>query len=227
MNAIKNIKQNGWMYSIAILFNRLVPARLFRMRRFVVYRIAIEKASNAQSNGSAADSSITVHQCNTKADIEAVERMTYFQQNRASGNALAYGVNLDDQIAAGMWAATERFDENELGVRICLNENQTWLFAALVPKQFRRRGLYSRLLNFTIIDMTERGYLDQLVAVNPDNIGSNRIHQALSEETMGHVLVIRLWKTACCWTSGNISKDSTISWNAASRPIGIRFDPSN
>lgn len=226
MNSIKRIKQNGWMYSIAIVFNRLVPERLFRIRRFVVYRIAVGEGSNDQSADSTSDSSIAISRCATEADVAAVEQITYFQKSQASGNAIAFGAKLDDLMGAGMWAATECFDENALGVRICLNENQTWLFAALVPKPFRRRGLYSKLLSFTIADMAEHGYVNQFVAVNPDNVGSNRIHQRLSEETVGHVLAIRFLKTTCCWTSGKIVKDSTISWNSSSRPIGIQFESS-
>ena len=95
-----------------------------------------------------------------------------------------------------------------------------------MPKEFRRRGLYSKLISFTIADMTERGFGDQLVAVNPDNIGSNRIHQSLSEETVGHVLAIRFLKITGCWTWGKIKKDSTISWNSSSRPVEVRCESS-
>lgn len=222
MNAFKKIKQTGLMYSIAILFNRIVPERLCRMRRFVIYRMAVAEASDDQPVGSNADSSISMNRCDNEPEIAAVEQMTYFQRKYTSGNAIAYAAQVDDQLAAGMWAATECFDENELGVRIRLNENQAWLFAALVPKEFRRRGLYSKLLKFTIGDMAKHGYVDQLVSVNPDNLGSNRIHQRLSQETIGHVFAIRIWKTTCCWTRGQISKENTISWNSIKNPIGIR-----
>jgi len=222
MNALKKIKQIGWAYSIAILFNRIVPERLCRMRRFVVYRMAVANVSGDSTTDSAADSSITMNRCDDEPEIAAVEQLTYFQRKYTGGNAIAYGVNVDDRLAAGMWAATECFDENELGVRIRLNEKQAWLCAALVPKEFRRRGLYSKLLSFTIGDMAKHGYVDQLVSVNPDNLGSNRIHQRLSQETIGHVFAIRILKTTCCWTWGDISKDKTISWNSIKNPIGIR-----
>ena len=229
MNAIKKIKQTGWLYSIAILFNRIVPERLFRMRRFVVYRMAVPEVSNDHSAGQPVDStdtsSISISRSVDEADIAAVEQMTYFQRSYTTGNSIAYAAKLDGRLAAGMWAATTCFDENELGVRIQLNENQAWLFAALVSKEYRRRGLYSKLLHFTIADMAKQGYIDQLVSVNPDNIGSNRIHQRLSQETTGHVLAIRFLKTTCCWTWGKISKDATISWNSTTKPIEIRCQP--
>jgi len=221
MDALKKIKQKGWMYSFAILFNRLVPERLFRMRRFVVYRIATGEGSKEQSVDPTSDSSITISRCDSEPEIVAVENLSYYQRSYSTGKSVAYGLKLEDQLAAGMWAANECFDENELGVRICLNENQTWLFAAQVAKEFRRRGLYSKLIRFTLADVTERGFSDQLVAVNPDNIGSNRIHQRLSEETVGHVLAIRFLKITGCWTWGKIKKDSTISWNSSSRPVEI------
>ena len=225
MNAIRSIKQNGWMYSIAILFNRLVPEWLFRTRRFVVYQIDPNKVVANPSDDSAIEPLITIHRCSTEAEIRAVEKLTYFQRSYTTGNATAYSIHLEDQLVAGMWAATHCFDENELGIRIRLNQNQTWLFAASVPKEFRRQGLYSKLLSFTINDLTKLGYDDLLVAVNPDNVGSNGIHQKLSKQTVGHVLAIRFWKTTCCWTWGDIRKDSTISWNSPSQPIGIRREP--
>lgn len=222
MNLLKKNQQTGWRYSIAILFNRIVPARVFRMRRFVVYRIAVAEPSGDQPIAPNANASISISRCVDEADIASVEQMTYFQRSCTTGDSIAYAAKLNDQPAAGMWAATECFDEHELGVRIDLDENQAWLFAALVPKQFRRRGIYSQLLNFTVADMAKQGYDDQLVAVNPDNIGSNRIHKSVSRETVGQVLAIRFWKTTCCWAWGNVSKDATIRWNSTKHPISIR-----
>jgi GNAT superfamily N-acetyltransferase len=238
MNAIQNFKQTGWKFSIAILFNRIVPQRLFRMRRFVVYRIAIaaactdpsidlntsSEAAIVDSIAPSADSSLSVSRCVDEAEIGLIEQMTYFQRSYTTGNSIAYAAKLDDRLAAGMWAATSCFNEQELGVKISLDENQTWLFAALVSKHFRRRGIYSKLLRFTVADMAKQGYVEQLVAVNPDNLASNQIHKSLSQETVGQVLAIRFWRTTCCWTWGGIRKDSTISWNSTKSPIGIQFE---
>ena len=224
MNALSKIKQLGWRYSFATLFNRNVPQWLFRMRRFVVYRMEIPE--HAATDPTSSSSSASIGRCETEAEILAVEQLTYFKRRYSTGNSIPYGLKADDQLAAGMWAATECFDENELGVRILLDQQQAWLFAARVGKDFRRQGLYSKLLPFVMCDMAKNGFADQLVSVNPDNVGSNLIHQKQSRETVGHVLAIRLLKTTVCWTSGGIAKDSTVSWNSIKNPIGIRFDSS-
>ncbi len=226
MNAISKIKQTGLKYSVAILFNRFVPEWLFRMRRFVVYRMDPPKPDHSETKPANPNDSVSINRCTGESEITAVEYLTYFRRSYSTGNSIAYGAKRNDQLAAGMWAATDCFDENELGVRVLLNPKQTWLFAARVDKEFRRQGLYSKLLNFVMSDMLQQGFADQLVSVNPDNIGSNRIHQRLSRETVGYVLAIRFLKTTFCWTWGEIAKDATISWNSTANPIGIRFESS-
>lgn len=227
MNALSKIKQTGLKYSVAILFNRVVPEWLFRVRRFVVYRLETPEPNRSETDLANPTDSVSVNRCTNEAEIVAVENLTYYQRSYSTGNSIAYSVKLEDRLAAGMWAATDCFDENELGVRILLGENQTWLFAARVDKTFRRQGLYSKLLPFVMSNMAEQGFADQLVSVNPDNIGSNRIHQQRSRDTVGYVLAIRFLKTTFCWTWGDIAKEATVSWNSTSHPIGIRFDSSD
>ena len=225
MNAVSKIKQLGWKYSFAMLFNRFVPQSLFRMRRFVIYRMQLPNQDAADSAHSTP--AISIYRCESETEITGVEQTTYFRRSYSTGKTTAYGLKTEDQLAAGMWAATECFDEDELGVRIELSEQQTWLFAARVEKEFRRHGFYSQLLPFVMTDMAQQGFTDQLVSVNPDNLGSNRIHQRLSRETVGYVLAIRFSKMTCCWKWGMIGKDSTISWNSATKPIRIRLHSSD
>ena len=225
MDALKKIKRIGWKYSVAILFNRIVPAWLFRTRRFVVYRMANPNEIASQLPDHENKRSVSISRCNSEPEIAAVEQLTYFSRSYSTGTPIAFAARLEDQLAAGMWAATECFDENELGVRVMLAPTQTWLFAALVEKEFRRLGLYSQLLPFAMKDMSEQGFHDQLVSVNPDNLKSDRIHQRLSKETIGHVLAARILRTTFCWTWGKITKEATFSWNSTNRPIAIRFDP--
>jgi hypothetical protein len=224
MSVLQKIRQTGWKYSIAILFNRVIPAWLFRMRRFVVYRMQKANTATEECDSPESTAAISAGRCISESQIEAVEQLTYFQRTYSAGNLVAYHAKIDNQLAAGMWAATECFDENELGVRIRLDPKQAWLFAARVSTDFRRRGLYSHLLPSVMKDLDGKGFVDQLVSVNPDNLGSNRIHQRLSRETVGHVLAIRFLKTTICWTRGRIWKEKTISWNSSNSPIDIQME---
>ena len=125
---------------------------------------------------------------------------------------------MNGQLVAGVWLASEVFDENELGVRLVMNERQTWLFAALVSKSFRGQKIYGKLLPF-VVNEASRDFPSVLLAVNPDNRPSNAAHQKLSQRTVGTVVAIRLFSVSVCWVFGQIRKDRTISWQSKKDPI--------
>ena len=215
MKLLNRIRQTGWRYSFAIAFNRVVPQWLFRTRRYVIFRMD-------NPSEPAAEGQVTVFQCDDEQQIQAVEQLTYFRREYSSGQCHAFAAEVDGQLAGGMWAATECFDENELGVRLQLANNQTWLCSALICKDMRGHGVYSRLLPFVIRSMANSGKPDALVAVNPDNLASYHAHKKRSRETVGYVFAIRFLKLTACWVWGGVSKQRTFSANSNERPIEIR-----
>lgn len=218
---LSNIRKTGWKYSFAILFNRVVPQWLFRMRRYVIYELDPSEVDASQQVGNEID----LQRCESEEDIQAVEALTYFKRIYSTGPCLAYRATVEDKLFGGMWAATEAFDENELGVRLQLTEKQAWLFAALVSKQARGQGVYGQLLPFVIIDQRQRGHDQILVSVNPDNLRSNRIHLRWAKRTVGYVTAVRLLRIGFCHVSGDIEKSSAVSWVTPANPILLKVKP--
>ena len=194
------------------------------MRRYVVYQMDTAKTKAAADSQVVLETNdVQVSVCQTEDQIEAVEALTWFKREYSSGKNRPYQATVDGQLLAGVWIATEVFDENELGVRLMLNERQAWLFAALVSKQSRGKGLYGKLLPF-VVNETSQDFPSVLLAVNPDNTPSNAVHQKWSQRTVGTVVAIRLLDVSACWVFGQIRKDRTISWQAKKHPIQLTVD---
>ena len=164
------------------------------MRRYVIYEMDVSKTrAAAEASGAARASDINVSACQTEEQVEAIEALTWFKRDYSSGENRAFQATIDGQLVAGVWIATELFDENELGVRLVMNERQAWLFAALVSKQFRRKGIYGKMLPF-VVNETSQNFPNVLLAVNPDNKPSNAVHRKWSQRTVGTVVALRLFR---------------------------------
>ena len=130
-------------YTFAILFNRVVPLWLFRMRRYVIYEMDVDKTQAAANSSKASRANdVQVSVCQTEDQIEVIEGLTWFKREYSSGRNQAFQAVIDGQVVGGVWIATELFDENELGIRLVMNERQAWLFAALVSKKNRGKGIW-------------------------------------------------------------------------------------
>ncbi len=231
MGMINRVKRTGLIYSFAILFNRIVPEWLFRCRRFVVYQLDPTKAASIANKlkerevdlAKPAESPVSVHWCTNEAEIAAAEKVTFFQRSDSQGKLQGCLAEVNDRPAGGFWSAENHFTESELGVRMILDSNQVWLFAARVEHDFRKQGIYSHILAFIMPELVSQGLNHQIVSVNPRNIGSNKIHKRLSLQTPGHVLAIRFLSTTFCWTSGRITRNKTVAWNSTTNPIEIQI----
>ena len=219
---ISKIRKTGFKFFFAGVFNRVVPQWLFRMRRYVVYEMDVQKLQ-AASQQAVDDSGLEFSACRTPAEIEAVEVLTWFRQELSSDDLRAFQATLDGQLVGGVWIASKVFDEDELGVRLMLNQQQAWLFAALVSKQARGKKVYSKLLPFVVSEVS-RDFPRVVLAVNPDNRPSNAVHKKASRRTLGTVVAIRFLKFSVCWASGQIRKDRTFSWQATKHPIELTLE---
>lgn len=252
MSLLKKINQQGWRYSFAIAFNRLMPLWLFRCRRFLIYELdanqllALKQTSGPtgrssdtqpvnQSNetsetiGSSGlsetrESAVLVSWCHSELEIEAVENLTFFGRAMSTGRCRAIQAKNKNDLVGGFWIGSDRFDESELGVRIELTAEQVWLFAAYVSRNFRGRGVYSEILTFVAqaLSAENKAPSQLLVAVNPDNLNSHRIHGKLARRTVGKVLAIRCMGWSWCWTSGGLARDRTWTRQAKKSPIQLK-----
>ncbi len=219
---LKRIRQTGLMYSIGIAINRIVPSWLFRFRIFTVYQIdpkTILPRSDASN-----DDSVQVSLAQSEAEISAVVKLTWFQPGDMDADFQSAQANIDGQLAGAVWAAGRGFDETDLGLRIELTPDQSWIFAALVDGQFRRRGVYSRVLGFMVnhLEQVQRG--QQFLSINPTNIASVKAHERYIDSVLGNVVALRVLGVAFCLSTGKrLQPSSWISTNSKLNPILIQL----
>ena len=175
---LKQLRQVGLMYSIGIVINRVVPNWLFRFRVFTVYQI--DTKTILPLTDVAADDPVQVSLAETEADISEVSELTYFDPSSMEAQLQSVQARIDGQLAGAVWAARRGFDETDLGLRIELSSEQSWIFAALVDKQFRRRGVYSRVFGFLVNHIQQTSGDQQLLSINPTNVASVKAHEAVS-----------------------------------------------
>ncbi len=228
---LAKIRRTGFLYSIGIAINRIVPLWLFRFRRFVVYEMDAQRiAALVDVNNSRTDASIVVSWCETEEDIRAAEKLTYTNADQIGDQFKIVQAKSDQQLAAALWAVRNSYSENDLGIKYDLQSNQVWLFSALVDTRFRRQGIYGQVLRFICCEekskfTTEAAGAPQfLLCVNPHNIASNAVHKKYARGVFGQAFSFKFFNIAACFCLGEkLSADSTWTTNAANRPISIRI----
>jgi hypothetical protein len=215
MSFFKNASKRGWRYTGAILFNRIVPEKLFRFRRYVVYRMKIQEPR--------IESDIEIQWATSDEQRASAAKTSFIDQALFSNPLRAAIATIDNQCVGAFWVAAEHFDESELGVRVMLGPKQVWLFAAMVNKEKRGLGIYSQILQFVTSELGSEGIVDLLVAVNPVNKPSNHIHKKHSSETVGMVSAVRFLNWAACFPGKPITAKSNFTMNAKRNPVQIRI----
>ena len=219
---LKKLRQTGLIYSIGIAINRVVPSWLFRFRIFRAYQVD-PKTILPQSDVTD-DNSVQVSLAETDADISAVCKLTWFQPGDMDADFQSVQAKIDGQLAGAVWAAGRGFDETDLGLRIELTPDQSWIFAALVDEQFRRRGVYSRVFGFMVNHLEQAAVGQQLLCINPYNIASIKAHEKYFDSVLGNVIALRVLGLAFCLCSGQrLQRSSWISTNCKSKPILIQL----
>lgn len=95
-----------------------------------------------------ANSRVEVSWCKTEDDLRAVEVLTYTDAKMVGSPFEIAQAKVGDRLAGALWSVQDEFLEQELGVQYQLDPGTVWLFAALVDKQFRRQGVYLKVLRF-------------------------------------------------------------------------------
>ena len=222
---LKKIRRTGFLYSIGIVINRIVPAWLFRFRQFVVYEMDAAKFEAEQMSGTPDEStSLHISWCETEEDLKAAQRLTYTTADKLLGEYKIAQAKSGQQLAGALWGVKDYFFEEELGIKLHLEPHQVWLFAALVDQAFRRQGIYAKVLSFVCrkgedvfsLDGDSSGKpLDYLLCVNPHNIASNRVHRKYAKSVLGQAFSIKVFQVALCICFGKqLSTDSIITWDA-------------
>jgi GNAT superfamily N-acetyltransferase len=217
---IKSVMRRGVLYTIGIVINRIVPEKLFRFRVFQVFELEGQGGSRRSD-----DNQLTFRWCDNDDDFAAAKRLTFFETKDPDA-ATRYAACLAElrdaqgerEIVGGVWRGLEQFDEEDLGIRIQLADQQAWIFAAFVSKDHRGSGIYRRLLEHAI---RSQEALVHFASINPYNKPSISAHRAFVKRTVGTCVAIRVFNFAFAFTKRDLRANRMFSSNAKSNPIEV------
>ena len=219
MQILQMVSKRGLLYCCAIIFNRIVPEWLFRMRYFVVFQICPDSKTTPLSPA-------TCRWANS-SEIDQARAFSKVAGDGQDANRQVAIATVGDRLVAVFWSAAERFDEADLGIQFELTENQRWLFGAMVDKSFRGRHVFPDLVDF-VKDKLGRDSASELYAsVNPFNKPSMSAFKKKSLDIVGRAIVIRFFNFAIGIPSGILEADSMFTSNVHAQPIQIRMASQN
>lgn len=225
MSLIRKIRRRGVLHSLETLFNRIVPAWVFRFSVGVVMELDLERLASEFKSHEA-------DEFTTERVVDAAARQTL---RTTTWNSVPLEFSQDDygyaikrvgepnRILGGVWAGKDDFAEANLGFQLELDPDQAWLYCAYVDRQARGVGAYSRVLSFAASDLRELGYRQLLVVIQPWNKASMHVHRKYETRTVGRIAVVRIGPIAWVVKSGAIAKDKTIACVPCGQAVTIHF----
>ena len=226
MSFVRKIRDRGLILSTEILFNRFVPAWLFR---FSVGDLLELDLPQMRDSWSALKSDAFVVECVTDPQERLELRKLTWNSVPLESTANDFGyaiskVGENEPVIGGVWAAQESFIEATLGFQIQLHDNQAWLYCAYVDANTRGLGVYKRVLSCVGHDLTERGFDRLLVVIQPWNKASMHVHQRFTRCKIGRIVALRLGPLSLVFCSRAISKSGTITTKQISDPVLLQVE---
>lgn len=226
MSLIQKIKERGLLHSIEIVFNRIVPAWLFRFSTGQVFELDPPKLIEVLG---ALDNSDFVLSC-VDQDSPARDQLRTLTWNsvpiETSSNDFGYSiahVATPDDVLGGVWAGIESFQEGDLGFQLQFEDQQSWIYCAYVNQEAQGKGVYKRLLSFGSNDLIDKGYRRIYVVIQPWNKASTYIHGKYAKGKIGTITAFRVFSFCAVFSTGAVEKDRTITGSPLSNPVQLRI----
>lgn len=210
--------------SIRLLLYRTVqrcvqalPASLLRVRPFGVYEIRLSP-STSRPVEKAMNPARQVRWIGSHAEADRLGDLAT-AENIATWNGTtrrAAAVWQNDQPVAVAWIATESFTESELGLHFLLDDDEAWLFAAVVAPALRRQGLYQQLLEFVKPELAHNNSTPTnyriLLGVSNGNLPSQKAHGRQGAKQLGTIFAIKSLGLSFCQVGGQVRQISRRPW---------------
>lgn len=217
------IREAGLGYSLQILFNRVVPNRLFRCRRFLILKLPAPPQAAPP-----ASQDLIFRWAETPEEFQQARQLSGVPSLPSAPQVRLAIASLNQQIIGVIWAAANVFSEPELGLRYELRQGDFWIFSTFVEQTHRRRGVYRSLLAFTVNELlAERSTSRFWLAINPHNQRSMQAHLSLGVQPAAHAFSIRITRLAKIRTTpcGDYHLESLRkgTWNCWKKPLLVKI----
>ena len=210
MGIVNKIKTLGFGFVFETVFERIVPAWMFRFCSLAVYQIDLDKLSS----GSFSTAAVKI--CDNELELGQLREITsdYTQQKDTIG-VLA---KMDGQVAGGLWLALGDYQDRDLGLSFLFGSEGTWIYSARTDAAYRRQGIYSHLMAVSAQSRTNAGHAAPFIGVSKLNQGSHKAIQRFGM-LIGQVSMIRLGSMVWARTKGNLKQKQTLTLRCTRRPI--------
>jgi len=223
VSLLQKIKNRGVLHSLEIVFNRFVPAWMFRYSNGIVFELDLEKLSRAHQELDCTQFVLT--RVDGSDQWESLRKLTWNSvPQETTGNHSGYAISrrdADETMVGGVWGGVDQFNESDLGFQMRLASDQAWIYCAYVDKNTRGEGVYQRVLAFAAHDLGSRGYTRLRVIIQPWNRASLFIHQKYAVGPLGRIFAIRTFGLATIFCTGEIRKSKTFTTRLLADPVLI------
>ena len=210
VKTLGKVRTLGFGFVFETVFERIVPAWMFRYCSLEVYQMDLDKLPNDPFSTAA------VKICDSAQELEQLAEITSeYTQQQAPIGVLA---KMDGQVAGGVWMAVGDYQDRDLGLSFLVGREGTWLYSARIDAGYRRQGIYSHLMAASAQSRTNAGHAAPFFGVSKLNRGSHSAIQGFGK-LVGQVLVIRLGSMVWTRTKGDLKQKQTLTLRCTRRPI--------
>lgn len=125
----------------------------------------------------------------------------------------------DGQLIASAWGARGFFRDLELGLRVDLPEDCSWLHSAKVVRTARGQGVFAGLIDAIIAETQGEVY----AMYHALNKASASAFARQGRDKIGSIFILRLLGATLCVTRGSLRCSRSLAWRTRRTPIEIRF----
>jgi GNAT superfamily N-acetyltransferase len=196
-----------WLFALAKTCVQALPESLLRIRPYGVFEISLRRQvgdppaqlTNSSRRIAWVDSRTALHRL---GDLVSQPNAALWDGDQCRAAA----VWQNDTPVGIAWIVKDSFDEPELGVRVQLDSDEVWLFAAVVLRPWRRKGIYADLLKFLQDELARAGMQRIVCGISVGNSASLAAHQQAGAQQLGHIFAARILGIACCRTGGAVKR---------------------
>ena len=212
MGIVGQIKSLGFSYVFERVFERIVPAWMFRFSSLAVYQIESSKFSDGPF------SNAVVKICDSAQEFEGLRDVTSADGEEAQ--TIGFVAKMDSEVAGGLWVALGDYRDGDLGLSFTLGHERSWIYGARVDAAFRRQGIYSHLMAESTQSRESEGHAAPFIGVSKLNQGSHKAIQRFGT-SVGQVFVIRLGSMVWARTKGDLKQNQSLTLRCTRRPIQL------
>jgi len=205
---LKKVRTLGIGFVFERVFERIVPAWLFRFSSVAVYQLDFDRFSGDPFSAAA------VKICDGEHELEQLRQIT------SVASTTGVLATIDGEAVGGLGIALSDYEDRDLGLSFLLGDQGAWIYSARVDEEYRRRGIYSQLMAQSAKARKNAGLAAPFIGVSSLNKAS---HKAIKRfgAFVGKVLVIRVGSMAWARSTGDLKQNQNLTFQCTRRPIQL------